>query len=79
MEHPEEMLLKQKNFTVLRSLFGLVFDKLPTHDEIVNGTPKLSLTYKLSEEFKGPQSLTAGDGGIEPPPKVLETFVLPLN
>jgi len=21
----------------------------------------------------------AGDGGIEPPPKVLETFVLPLN
>ncbi len=22
---------------------------------------------------------SAGDGGIEPPPKVLETFVLPLN
>ena len=79
MEHPEEMLLKQKNFTILRALFGLVFDKLPSYTEIVNGTPKLSLAYKLSEEFYDTKSLTAGDGGIEPPPTVLETVVLPLN
>lgn len=79
MEHPEEMLLKQKNFTILRSLFSLVFDKLPTYTELVNGTPKLSLSYKLSDEFKDAKSFTAGDGGIEPPPAVLETAVLPLN
>ena len=79
MEHPEEMLLKQKNFTTLRALFGLVFDELPTYTKIVNGTPKLSLAYKLSDEFYRDETFTAGDGGIEPPPKVLETFVLPLN
>ena len=79
MEHPEEMLLKQKNFTILRALFGLVFDELPTYTEIINGTPKISLAYKLSEEFYETKTLTAGDEGIGPPPKVLETFVLPLN
>lgn len=79
MEHPEEMLLKQKNFTILRALFNIVFDKLPTYTEILNGTPKLSLTYKLSNEFKDIKSFTAGDERIELPPTVLETVVLPLN
>lgn len=79
MEHPEEMLLKQKNFTNLRSLFGLVFDKLPTYTQILNGTPKLSLPYKLSDEFEDAKSFTAGDGGIEPTTSVLETEVIPLN
>ena len=79
MEHPVEMLLKQKNFTILRALFGLVFDELPTYTEIVNGTPKLSLTYKLSERFNGSKSLVAGDEGIGPPTSVLETEVIPLN
>ena len=79
MEHPEERLLKQKNFTILRALYGIVFDGLPTYTQIVNGTPKLSLAYRLSEEFYRSKSLNAGDGGIEPPPTVLETVVLPLN
>ncbi len=79
MEHHQEMLLGQRNFTTLRALFGLVFDELPTYTEIVNGTPKLSLGYKLSENFTNSKDFMAGDGGIEPPPKVLETFVLPLN
>ncbi len=52
MEHPVEMLVKQKDLTALRGLFGLVFEELPTYEEIVNGTPKLSLPYKLKEEFK---------------------------
>ncbi len=51
-EHPVEMLVKQENLIALRGLFGLVFEELPTYEEIVNGTPKLSLPYKLSEEFK---------------------------
>lgn len=79
MEHHEEMLLKQKNFTTLRALFGLVFDKLPTYSEIVNGTPKLSLGYKLSEEFTNEKDLTAGPRGIEPRSSLLEREILPLN
>lgn len=79
MEHPEEMLLKQKNITVLRALFGLVFDTLPTYTEILNGTPKLSLAYRLSKEFNHSEVFSAGDVGIEPTPAVLETAVLPLN
>ena len=79
MEHPEEKLLKQENFTILRALYGLVFDILPTYTEIVSGTPKLSLPYKLSNEFKDEKTLTAGDERIELPPTVLETVVLPLN
>ncbi len=79
MEHPEEMLLKQKNITLLKALFGLVFDELPTYTQIINGTPKLSLPYMLSEGFDTHKSFIAGDEGIEPSPAVLETAVLPLN
>lgn len=61
MEHQEELLLKQSNLTILRSLFGLVFEELPTYEEILNGTPKLSLIYKLSEDFRDYKSLVAGD------------------
>ena len=57
MEHPEEMLMKQKNFSALRALYGLVFDELPTYKIIVNGTPKLSIPYKLYEEFQTTKSL----------------------
>ena len=79
MEHHEKMLIEQRNFTVLRALFGLVFDSLPTYMQIVNGTPNLSLVYKLSDEFKDTKSFVAGDEGIEPPTAVLETEVIPLN
>jgi hypothetical protein len=57
MEHPVEMLVNQKNNHLLRGLFSLVFEELPTYSEIVNGTPKLSLPYKLSEEFYKSNSL----------------------
>lgn len=45
MEHPEKILMKQDSPVILEALFGLVFDHLPTYEEIVNGTPKLSLLY----------------------------------
>ena len=79
MEHHEEMLMKQRNCTILRALFGLVFDVLPTYMQIVNGTPNLSLVYKLSDGFTDTKTFTAGDEGIEPPTAVLETEVMPLN
>lgn len=65
MEHPVEMLVNQKDLPALRSLFGLVFEELPTYDEIVNGTPKLSIPYKLSEQFKRNKSLSVTPRRIE--------------
>lgn len=65
MEHPEEMLLNQDDLGASRALYTLVFDKIPTHDEILNGTPKLSLTYKLSEEFNNNKSDYVRLDGIE--------------
>lgn len=53
-----EMLVKQRDIPALKGLFGLVFDELPTYQEIINGTPKLSLAYKLKEEFQTNKSLS---------------------
>ncbi len=66
MEHPIEMLVKQKDLSALKGLFGLVFDELPTYEEIVNGTPKLSLPYKLKEEFEVNKDLSVTLRGVEP-------------
>ncbi len=66
MEHPEKYLIKQKNLTLLKALYGLVFKELPTLNEIVNGTPKLSIPYKLYDEFRDTKSLSVTLPGIEP-------------
>lgn len=52
MEHPAEILLNTKDIRVQRDLFGLVFEKMPTYEEIVSGTPKLSYAFKLSSGFE---------------------------
>lgn len=66
MEHPEEYLIKQKNLTLLRAFYGLVFDQSPTYTEIINGTPKLSIPFKLYDEFQDKKSLSVTLPGIEP-------------
>jgi hypothetical protein len=66
MEHPVEMLVKQEDINALKGLFSVVFDELPTYEEIVNGTPKLSLAYQLSEEFHNKKSLNVTLRGIGP-------------
>lgn len=65
MEHPEEILIKQDNPTILEALFGLVFDQLPTYEEIVNGTPKLSLLYNASLGFGNVKSPFVRDKYLE--------------
>jgi site-specific DNA recombinase len=66
MEHLEELLLDTKNLNRLRALFGLVFEEMPTYEEIVNGTPKLSLVFELSEGYKLEKSQLVAPRGIEP-------------
>ena len=51
MEHPAQILLNQKDIRVQRELFGLVFETMPTYVEILSGTPKLSLAFRLSSDF----------------------------
>ncbi len=65
MEHPEEYLIKQENLGLLRAFYGLVFDRLPTYNEILNGTPELSIPYKLYNEFQGNKSLDVTPQRIE--------------
>lgn len=60
MEHLEFLLLQSENMTKQQAMFGLLFEELPTYDEIVNGTPKLSLVFKLSQAYaKGKTRLVA--------------------
>ena len=66
MEHPVEMLVKQEDIQTLKGLFGLIFEELPTYEEVLNGTPKLSIPYKLADEFRDTKSLSVTLPGIEP-------------
>jgi len=52
MEHPSDMLIDIDDMRAQRTLFGLVFEEIPSYQEILNGTPKLSFLFKLSENFK---------------------------
>ena len=51
VEHPKEMLLGQVDINRTKALFGLVFDEMPSYDQITNGTPQLSLLFRLSSEY----------------------------
>lgn len=52
MEHPAEMLTKLDDWRARQAILGLIFEDTPTYQEIVNGTPKLSRIFRLSEKFK---------------------------
>ena len=65
MEHPGKMLVNNTNPHIQKQLFGLVFDGVPTYYEILNGTPKLTLVFKASEEFKRNKSLEVTLRGIK--------------
>ena len=66
MEHPAEVLMNTDDLRAQRTLFGLVFEETPTYLEVVNGTPKLSLAFKLSEEWDNQKSHLAAPRGVEP-------------
>lgn len=57
MEHPSKILADIRSEQELLNTFSLFFEEFPTYTELVSGTPKLSLVFKLSEEFKVNQDL----------------------
>ena len=66
MEHPKELLIDTENLEAQQSLFGLVFDKFPTYTDILNGTPKLSLAFEVSQQKHSKKYLLAALRGVEP-------------
>lgn len=47
VEHPGELLTAKENNNNRRYLFGLVFEELPTYDELISGTAKLQPVFQL--------------------------------
>ena len=78
MEHPSEVLINTDNMRAQRTLFGLVFEEMPTYQEILNGTPKLSLVFKLSKEWNNSKSQSVDSTRIELVFPQCECGVLPL-
>lgn len=66
MERPYEILIDNDNLSIKRTLFGLVFEEIPTYQEILNGTPKLSYIFRLSKDFETDKSQLVTLPGIEP-------------
>ncbi len=66
MEHPFELLLKPANIKQQQALFALVFEELPTYEEITSGTPKLRWIFELSSQNANHQSVLVRPPGLEP-------------
>ncbi len=69
MEHIEELIIPSDNtanFEAQRALFGLVVDEFPNYHQILNGTPKLSFIFELSEDFHDGKSDIVRPPGFEP-------------
>lgn len=66
MEHPAKMLLNPTNMQQQQALFGLVFEEIPTYNDLLNGTPQLTWVFKVSEDSDEAESHMVHSRGIEP-------------
>ena len=66
MEHPGELLLGKENNNNRRYLFSLVFEELPTYDELVNGTAKLRPIFQLKGNENESKLQLVQRVGVEP-------------
>ena len=64
--HPAEILLNPVNMDSQRNLFTLVFEEIPTYQQILNGTPKLTWIFKLSSENTSNENQLVALPGVEP-------------
>lgn len=67
MEHPAEFLLRAKNKPQRQAYFSLIFEELPTYQDVIDGTPKLAWVFKLDETLNTNESDNVRRGGFEPP------------
>lgn len=66
LEHMDELLLTNPNPLLKASYFGVLFDKVPTYQEILSGTPCLAECINLNEEYRRSQGNLAAELGFEP-------------
>lgn len=66
MEHIDEMLIDTGDMRKQQALFGLVFDEFPTYQQILSGTPKLSLVFAIKKNHLDSGSLLVTPRGVEP-------------
>lgn len=52
MEHLYELILSGEDKAKNAKFFAMLFDEVPTYEELTNGTPKLSPLIQLNEAFK---------------------------
>jgi hypothetical protein len=67
MEHPKELLIDESNVNRQQQLFSLLFDELPTYENLTNRTPKLSVLFKLKSQQNLSKDQMVRQEGFEPP------------
>lgn len=65
MEHTEKLLMGSTNPLQNAAMFGLLFDELPTYDELISGTAKLCCLFKLKDAYEVSNSEFAARLGPE--------------
>ena len=70
MEHLSDLLLRTCNPLTKAEYFGVIFDKVPTYQEIKDGTQNASLVPDINQVFRlaSMQNVfMVGNEGLEPP------------
>jgi len=63
LEHPGQILLKTRKKEDQQAIWSLVFEELPTYEEITTGTPKLSLCFNVKNTLSGASDgIVVGEG-----------------
>jgi hypothetical protein len=65
LEHPALLLKTPVNISQQQLLYSLVFEELPTYEEIMNGTPKLTWVFYPFSGLAPPQSICVRLHGLE--------------
>ena len=72
LEHLEFLLLGSPDPIKRAAYFGVVFEKAPTYQDLISGTPKLAPYIELTEQLSDPKFQYVTREGIEPPTWCLE-------
>jgi site-specific DNA recombinase len=66
MEHFGELLLESDNPAQRGGMFGLIFDDLPTYEDLLCGTPRLAPLFMLNQQSEVAESQVVIRQGLEP-------------
>jgi site-specific DNA recombinase len=81
LEHLKDLLLETEDPITKASYFGVLFDKAPTYQELISGTPKLAQCIKLNEEYSFLEGNMAGLAYCRwnPINRIVTPTAMPLN